>query len=196
MKRTLIVLCAAFTFGFVGYVGAQSEQYGGQTSSKSTHSKSSREVTLSGCLEQGASPDLYVLRNATEEKGAGSSSMGTSGTSGQMGSMEGEQSTPMDFQLVGKNLKKYVGQRVEVRGVVEKMKEGSSSESGSMPGMSGQSGTSGESGTSGQSGQSGTSGQSGSMGGMSGSESGQASAGAVTHRVKVNSIKQLGSSCQ
>lgn len=188
MKRTLIVLCAAFTFGFVGYLGAQPEQYGGgqNTSSKSSkeHSKKSREVTLSGCLEQGASSNLFVLRNATEENQAGGMSMGTSGSS-ERNEQQG-QPAAMDFQLVGKDLKKYVGQRVEVHGVVEPMKE-NKNESGSMSGMGGMSGS--ESGT-----QSTTGSQSGSMSG--GAMSGQATAGPITHRVKVRSVKQLGSSCQ
>ncbi len=216
MKRTFLVLCAAFAIGSVGFVGA--EQYGGgqSTSSKSKSSKSSSEVTLTGCLEQGSSPNLFVLRNATESEGGsmgssssqmGESSQGTSGSSnsgtsaqGTTGS-QGEQQSAMDFQLVGKSkeLKKYVGQRIEVRGKVEPMRENQSGMSnqgatsgGSTSGQMG--GTTGTSGTEGGT-QSGGSQSGGSMSG--GSMSGQSStAGAVTHRVKVNSVKQLSSSCQ
>ncbi len=204
MKRILIALCVAFAFGFVGYASAQSTYGGGQSTPpdqsthSSKHSKQSREVTLTGCLEQGSSSNVYVLRNATEENQAGGSSMGTSGSSTQSQSQsstssqsEMGQQTPMDFQLSGKDLSKYVGQRVEVRGKVEPMKENRS-------GMSSQ-GTSGQTGTtSGTQGTTGT--QSGSAGGGSmsgGSSSGQSTtAGPITHRVKVSSIRQLGSSCQ
>ncbi len=196
MKRTFLVLCAAFAIASVGVVGA--EQYG---SSKKPHSgpKSSNEVTLTGCLEQGANPNSFVLRNATETEGgsmgsssssqqmSGSSTQGTSGSEGTTGTSaqgtngsQGEQS-PMDFQLTGKNkeLKKYVGQRVEIRGKVEPVRENQS-------GMSNQ-GTSGTSGTTGS--------EIGSQGG--GSMGGQTTtAGTVTHHVKVNSVKQLSSSCQ
>jgi hypothetical protein len=207
MKRTLTVLCTSFVFGWVALAGAQTAAQGqsnaGQSMSGSSQSgkssrsqsKQSRQVKLSGCLSQGAGPNLFVLSNATEigeSSSMGSSShgstgmsssasgtasgrehMGTSGQSGMSGMGHGEK-TGIDFQLVAGrnvNLKKYVGQRVEVSGVVEPMKE---------------------KGTSGMSSQ-GTSGQSSS--GMSG-ESGERTAGAITHRVKVNSVKQLASSCQ
>ncbi len=190
MKRTLIALCAAFALSFVGYVGAQTDQYGGQSNStakRSEHAKkSSREVTLSGCLAQGTNNNIFVLKNATEENAAGGT---TAGTSGQMGT---EENAPMDFRLVAsgradRDLKKYIGQRVQVTGVVEKMKEKQEppSSTGTSGNMSGTEGT-----TSGNMGS-----QTGSMSG--GSMSGQeATPGPITHQVKVRSVKQLSSSCQ
>ena len=210
MKGTLTVLCAGLAFSWAAIAGAQGYGSGQSTSGQSesrSHSKMSREVTLTGCLEQGSSPDTYVLRNATHEEGSSSmsrssgsssSSSGSEGTSGQMGSSMSGNESPMDFQLVAgrsaKDLKKYVGQRVQVKGMVEPMeeREHSGMSSGSGSGMSGSEGTSGSSG-SGMSG--GSSGQSGSSSGgsMSGS---QGSSAGITHRLKVSSVKSLGSSCQ
>lgn len=200
MKATLTVLCAGLAFSWVAIAGAHAQPYrhasaalqaqsgygqsgyGQSGSEQGKSSKKSKEVKLIGCLQQGSNPNEFVLTNATEE-GQG---MGTSG-------MQGQQMN-MDFQLVpGRrvDLKKYVGQRVEVRGTVEPVNEGNQS-SMSSQGTSGEaSGMSGTQGTSGQS-------QSGQSGSMSGTESGrqQMSTGPVTHRVKVSSVKQLGSSCQ
>ncbi len=111
----------------------------------------------------------------------------------------------MDFQLVGHSseLKKYVGQRVEVRGIVEPMKENRSGDSSGTSGTSGSTSDMGKGTSSSQSGGSmgngqGETGSQQSGGSMSGgSQSGQQSyAGSITHRVKVSSVKSVSSSCQ
>ncbi len=187
------------TSGQSGTEGQSGSQKG--TENESSASRQSREVKLIGCLAQGSSPDTFVLNNVQNEMsgkhgknksgayGSGEQT-GTSGTTGMSGE-QGEQ-TNMNFELVPASsrvdLKKYVGQKVEIRGRVEPAQGGQS-------GMSSQ-GTSGQSGEmGGMSGSQGTSGQSGSMSGQSGSMSGQ-SAGAVTHEVRVQSVKKLSSSCQ
>lgn len=195
MKRGLTVLCASLAFSWVAVAGAQTYGQSGQsTSDKSSHAKQSREVTLSGCLSEGADAKFFVLSNASEG-GQASSSMGSSsmaqgsatgeqqqtGTSGETSTeqnMSSGNQTPMTFQLVAGrhvDLKKYVGQRVEIRGVVEPMKEKAE-----------KTGTSGSTGNE----------QSGGSMGSSTSGSQTNYAGTVTHRVKVSSVKSLGSSCQ
>jgi hypothetical protein len=196
MKGTLTILCAGLALSWVAVAGAQGYGSGQSSESRSSkHSKMSREVTLTGCLEQGSSPNMYVLRKATREEGSSSSmsrsSTGTSGSSqgeqaGSSGSSMSGNEGAMDFELVaGRNasdLKKYVGHRVQVKGTVEPMEdrdEHSGMSSGSSSGEMGRS-----------SGQSGSS----SGGSMSGGQG--MSAGPLTHRVKVSSVKSLGSSCQ
>ncbi len=209
MKAPLAVLCTGLALSWVAVVGAQGYgQSGSQASDQGmSRSQKSSEVKLIGCLAQGTSSGEYVLNNVQAESGkhgknkSNAGQTGTSGTSGMSGE-QGEQ-TNMSFDLVPGSkrvdLSKYVGQKVEIRGRVEPEQGGSSgmSSQGASGGMSGETGTSGQSGSmsgGSMSGQSGS--QSGSMSGQSGSMSGQSSTGAVTHKVRVSSVKQLGSSCQ
>ncbi len=176
-------------------MSGQSGMYG-ESHESSSHS---REVKLIGCVAQGTSSGEYVLNNVQAESGKhgkNKSNMGQTGTSGTTGS-EADQ-TSMSFDLVPGSsrvdLSKYVGRKVEIRGRVEPEQGGAGmSSQGTSGTMSGEQSESGQSGS--MSGQSGS--QSGSMSGQSGSMSGsQSSTGAVTHRVRVSSVKQLGSSCQ
>lgn len=193
MKGTVSALCAGLALSWVAVAGAQGYgQPGSQASdqAKSHASKKSSEVRLIGCLVEGTTPGSFVLNNVeneTGEKGSKSNMGEQTGTAGTTGQSERSEHMNMSFDLVSGgrkiDLKKYVGQKVEIRGKVEPEQGGES-----MP----------REGTSGQvSGTEGTSGQSEAMSGQSGSMSGsQSSTGPVTHRVKVTSVKTLGSSCQ
>ncbi len=182
MKRTLMATGVAVAFS-AALAFAQTPSSTDQSSSKSSkHQRSSREeVTLTGCLQQGSTPNTYLLTNVQQE---------TTGTSGQSASSSSQSSTSGSSSsesvelLAGRrtNLKEHVGHKIEVKGYPAGMEE-PGSQSGS---SSSSSGTSGQSSTSG-------SGQSGSMSGMSGSQS--SSSTTPEHRVRVSSVKMISSSC-
>ena len=188
MKATLTVLCAGLEFSWVAIAGAHAQPnrhaalqaqsgygqsgYGQSGSEQSKSSKKSKEVKLTGCLQQGSNPDEFVLMNATKE-GDMDLSKGTSGSSGgeQTGSsgMQSEHAS-MDVELVPASsrldLKKHVGHRVEVSGTLEAKDEGGQSSTSSQ-------GTSGEAG-----------------------ETARPQGTSPAQRLKVTSIKHLASSCQ
>jgi hypothetical protein len=116
MKRTMMGLCVAAAFGFVASLGAQSA-----TSTTS----SEKDVTVTGCLERGAS-GTFMLANAHKDSGMTGTSTGTTGTSGSAattGSATG--SSAMSARSGGEtwtlegsssDLDKHVGHKIEVTG--------------------------------------------------------------------------------
>jgi hypothetical protein len=215
MKRTMTALgmAAAACWVLSGGVHAQSttgSQSGstmGSSQSGSMQSpagKAGKTVRLTGCLQADPGGNGYMLTNVMESEkssssgyGSGSSgSMSEAGQSGTSGSTtgSGEQSATSGtsgsangVELIGKNteLKSMVGQRVEITGVP----------SGKSSKMSGGVNTSGseQSGTSGSS--SGTSGseESGAMSGSSSSMSG--SHNWMGQKIRVESVRQVATSC-
>ena len=174
--RKSLALSVAFAFALAMAVAAQSTSQGSTTSRQDHPSKSSKSVTVTGCLQSGSTANSYVLTNV-------SGSNLTSGTSGQEDMPTSGQSnmtitlSPASSKV---NLKSHVGHKIEVTGTMVPSSDKTSRNSGYGSGQSGQAGTSGQSGMSGQSG---TSGQSG------------PSTSDIGHKMKVQSVRMLSDSC-
>jgi hypothetical protein len=175
MKRTFTALCLAAAASWVMAAGAQTE-----STTEKTQKSPKKSMTFTGCVQEGATPDTYVLTNVSGS-GTGSSTSGTSGT-GTSGTGTSGSTMMENIELVPSgavDLKTHVGHQVQVTGTMEKKPK--SGASGSGTGTSG-SGTSGSgSSTSG----SGMSGQSGAHGSMSGTE----------HKLRVQSVKMVSETC-
>jgi len=188
MKRTLTAFgvaaaVAALSFG----VQAQSttgSQSGSAAGAYSQSDKEGKTLRLTGCLQADPDGKGYILTNVTESSSmssAGETSSGTSGTgtSGSTSSASGDQAHRVELVASSSvDLKNHVGERIEVTGSAQGrskiLSDTSSSASGTSSSSSGQSGTSGS---------------------MSGSSSSMGEGHWAGQKIKVQSVRQVASSC-
>src|SRR5438874_9494388 len=125
MKRTATALCFAAAFGFAT-LGAQTTT----TPQRTTNEKSTHDVTITGCLAKDASGS-FVLNNAHVDTDMSSSTTGagattTAGTTGATTTGSPTSTNPsgsnmsntpaMTWMLMGGDLDKHVGHKVQVTG--------------------------------------------------------------------------------
>ena len=75
-----------------------------------------KETSLTGCLEAGAKPNTYVLKNVSEQTAAGSETKPA-----ELGKTESEYALSAAPSV---NLKAHLGHKVEVTGVISGQKQG------------------------------------------------------------------------
>jgi hypothetical protein len=140
MRNVLSAVGVAFVFAVTA--GAQSTTPS-QTpppdpsqsqSAMGSKDKSSKSVTLSGCLREGDEPNTFVLANVDASKLSDMASSGSpAGSTATSSSQAGTSGSSMDnsVKLVGStNLKDHVGHQIEVTGTMAKKDKAKSKTTG------------------------------------------------------------------
>jgi hypothetical protein len=110
MRKTL-TFSFALALAFAVAVAAQSQQ-----GEKSMRSDKSKNVTVTGCLQSGMSPESYTLTNITWDKGGMSGEH--KGTAGHEG-MSGDKKMTLELMPAATtDLKPHVGHKVQVTGML------------------------------------------------------------------------------